>query len=237
MELKRERQLSVEADGVDSDEESATPDWRVRAGPRNRPTQKNMEEHEATHVPLRDRCTHFMMGSGRTHHHATKQSSEDETRRPIFAMDFYFMRMQPAVNSQTISEEEVTCTAVNEDRHRTGIGCVQNRVDEMYKAEVTTEDAVKGDKESNGLIENAVMQIRGIIRTIKRHTESVTQEPRSDESPTLPWLVEHAGCILSRSHKGRDGKTPSERLHWKCRRKNLFRLLRRCWQNKSPQIR
>ena len=34
---------------------------------------------------------------------------------------------------------------------------VQNRVAEMCKAEVTTEDAVQGNKESNGLIENAVM--------------------------------------------------------------------------------
>ena len=33
----------------------------------------------------------------------------------------------------------------------------RTRVAEMCKAEVTTEDAVKGDKESNGLIENAVM--------------------------------------------------------------------------------
>ena len=35
----------------------------------------------------------------------------------------------------------------------------RNRVAERCKAEVTTEDAVKGDKESNGLIENAVMLI------------------------------------------------------------------------------
>ena len=81
------------------------------------------------------------------------------------------------------------------------------------KAEVTTEDAVKGDRESNGLIENAVMLIRGIIQTIKCHIESRTQ----DESLILPCLVEHAGCILSRCRKGRDGKTPHERLHGKKR--------------------
>ena len=74
--------------------------------------------------------------------------------------------------------------------------------------QVITWDAMKGDKESNGFIENAVMLIRGIIRTIKCHIESSTQEPRSDESPVLPWLVEHAGCILSRCQQGRDGKTP-----------------------------
>ena len=91
----------------------------------------------------------------------------------------------------------------------------RNRVAEVCKAEVTTEDAVKGDKESNGLIENAVMLIRGIIRTIKCHIESRTQEPLSDNSPVMPWLVEHAGCILSRCQKGRDRKTPFERLHGK----------------------
>ena len=91
----------------------------------------------------------------------------------------------------------------------------RNREAEACKAEVTMEDAVKGDKESNGLIENAVMLIRGIIWTIKCHIESRTQEPLNDDSHVMPWLVEHAGCILSRCQKGRDGKTPFERLHGK----------------------
>ena len=41
------------------------------------------------------------------------------------------------------------------------------------------------------------------------------QEPLNDDSLVMPWLVEHAGCILSRCQKGRDGKTPFERLHGK----------------------
>ena len=68
----------------------------------------------------------------------------------------------------------------------------RNRVAAMCKGEVTTEDAVKGDKESNGLIENAVMLLRGIIRTIKCHIESRTQEPPSDHALVVLWLVEHA---------------------------------------------
>ena len=51
----------------------------------------------------------------------------------------------------------------------------RNRVAAICKAEVTTEDAVKGDIESNGVIENAVTLLRGIIRTIKCHTESRTR--------------------------------------------------------------
>ena len=78
----------------------------------------------------------------------------------------------------------------------------------MCKAEVTTEGAVKGDKKSNVLNEKTVMLISGVIRTSKCHNESSTQAPLSDESPILPRLMEHAGCILSRCQKGRDGKTP-----------------------------
>ena len=47
-----------------------------------------------------------------------------------------------------------------------------NSVAEMCKGEVTTLDAVKGDKPSNGLVENSVMLLRGVIRTIKCHIES-----------------------------------------------------------------
>ena len=91
----------------------------------------------------------------------------------------------------------------------------RNRVAAMRKAEVTTEDAVKGDKESNGPTDNAVMLLRGIIRTTKCHIASRTQEPLSDDSPVIPWLVEHAGGIVSRCQKGRDGRTPFERLQGK----------------------
>ena len=63
-----EDEMSVEGgDEVDGEEELATPDWRVRAGPRNRLTQKEREEHAA--LPFRDWRTHCMMGRGRTHHH------------------------------------------------------------------------------------------------------------------------------------------------------------------------
>ena len=48
---KTERQLKEEMEWT-AKRGLATPDWRVRAGPRNRPTQKEREEHEATHVPF-----------------------------------------------------------------------------------------------------------------------------------------------------------------------------------------
>ena len=91
----------------------------------------------------------------------------------------------------------------------------RNRVAENCNAEVTLEDAVKGDKPSNGLVENAVMLLRGVIRTMKCLVECCTQEELRKDSPVLQCMVAHAGSILSRCQKGRDGRTPFERLHGK----------------------
>ena len=218
-------------------------------------TKGEREEHEETHVPVRDWCAHCMMGRGRTHDHVAKQKSEDQSREPVIKMDYFFLRMEPAPNVRAISEESITCIAVKEDKHQNIMSSValkkvveepwtiervvrfidllgyreitlkidtepalvafRNRVAAMCKAEVATEDAVKGDKESNGLIENAMMLLRGIIRTVKCHIESRMQEPVNDDSPVMPWLVKHAGCILSKCQKGRDEKTPCERLQGK----------------------
>ena len=58
---ERDDMADEEGDKIDDEEELAAPDWRVRAGPRNKPTQREREEHEATHLPFRDWCAHCMM--------------------------------------------------------------------------------------------------------------------------------------------------------------------------------
>ena len=246
VEEERDEMSDGEGDEIDGEEELAAPDWRVRAGPRNKSTQREREEHEATHVPFRDWCAHCMMGRGRTYHHVAKQKSEDQSRRPIIAMESVFVKngicpecpsdlrgeggQTPKHHEQRGVEEgieepwtiervlkfidllgyrEITLKSDTEP----AIIAFRNTVAAMCKPEVTKEDAVKGDKESNGLIENAVMLLRGITRTIKCYIENRTQEPLSDDSPVIPCLVEHAECILSRCQKGRDGRT--QRLHGK----------------------
>ena len=49
---------------------------------------------------------------------------------------------------------------------------------------------MKGDRESNGLIENAVILVVGIIRA---NVVSSTQEPVGDES-LLWWSMQDASC-------------------------------------------
>ena len=83
----------------------------------------------------------------------------------------------------------------------------RNCAAENCNAEAVLEDAVKERSLQDGLVENEVMLLRGVISTIKCHVESCTQEELREDSPILPWLVEHAGSILSRCQKGRDGWT------------------------------
>ena len=120
-------------------------------------------------------------------------------------MDYLFTRIESAPNVQAISvalkkgvEEPWTIERVV--RFIDLLGCreitlksdtepamvaFRNRVAAMCKAAVTTEDAVKGDQESNGLIANAAMLLLGIIRKIKCHIESRTREPLNDDSPAM----------------------------------------------------
>ena len=216
--------------GGEGEGEVGTADWRVRAGPRNRPTAREKEEYEATTMPFRDWCAHCMMGRVRTHLHVLKKRSEDMSKRPIRAMDYHVLKPNSTANSQTIPDESVTRIAVKQDRHQkimssvvlkkriaelwpservarftNSLGCKEitlksdtelaiiafrNRVAENCNAEVTLEDTFKGDKPSNGLVENAVMLLRGVIRTIKCHVGSCTLEELREDSPILPRLVE-----------------------------------------------
>ena len=101
VEEERDEMSDEEGNEIDGEEDVAAPDWRVRAGPRNKPTHWEREEHEATHVPFRDWCVHCTVGRGRTHHHVAKHKSEDQSRRPIIAMDYFFMEWnQPRMFKQ-----------------------------------------------------------------------------------------------------------------------------------------
>ena len=245
VEEERDGMSDEEGNGIDGEEELAAPDWRVRAGPRNKPTQRERREREATHVPFRDWCVHCMMGRGRTYHHVAKQRSEDQSRRPLIAMDYFFNGISVAVKedrhpnimsgvamkkgfedpwtiervvrfNDLLGYREITLKSDIEP----AIVAFRSRVAAMCKAEVTTEDAVKGDKK---------------IKWAHRECDNAAARNRSNS--LVPRLVEHAGCIVSRAQKGRDRRTPFERFHGKKPTQESSRSERRCWQGKSPQIR
>ena len=171
------------------------------------------------------------------------------------------MKMESAPSVQAISKESIICVAVKEYRHQNIMSSValkkgvkepwtlervvqfiellgyleitlksdtepatiafRNRAAAMCKAEVTTDGNV----------------LRGIIRTIKCHIESRTQEPLSDDSLVIPWLVKHAGASCPGARKVETEGRYLRGCTARRRRNSLSRLERRCWQDKSPRIR
>ena len=91
----------------------------------------------------------------------------------------------------------------------------RNRVAENCKAEVALEDAVKGDKRSNGLVENAVMMLRGVIRTIKCHVESCTQEELREDSPDLAVVGGTCGEHFVQMPEGSRRSDAIRKIAWK----------------------
>ena len=50
VEEERDEMSDGEGDEIDGEEELAAPDWRVRAGPRNKPTQRERERSTKQHA-------------------------------------------------------------------------------------------------------------------------------------------------------------------------------------------
>ena len=72
-----------------------------------------------------------------------------------------------------------------------------------------------GDPQANGEAEASVKQAKGQARVLKYALERRLQEPITHDHPLLPWLIEHAGTVITVSRVGPDGKTPFERLKGK----------------------
>ena len=108
----------------------------------------------------------------------------------------------------------------------------RNRAAEMRSAEVTTEDAVNGHKESHGLIESAVMLIRDQNVTLRAaHKNHSATNHLFDRGW---WNMQDASCPDLR-------RVVTGRRHLKdctarSRHKNLSHLVRKCWQSKCPKI-
>ena len=63
------------------------------------------------------RSAHTVHDGQMSHSSVSMKGSEDLSRKPVTAMDYYFLKPNSTASSQTIPDESVTCIAVKEDRH------------------------------------------------------------------------------------------------------------------------
>ena len=123
------------------------------------------------------------------------------------------------------------------DDTETAIIAFRNRVAEVCKAEVTIEDAVKGDKQSNGLIENTVMLICGIHQN--QHMSHWHQHTRTTQGRHANAAVVGITCRMHPVQglkKVVTGRHHSSDCMARKRCTTLSHLVRKYWRRKSPRI-
>ena len=81
------------------------------------------------------------------------------------------------------------------------------------------ENSRVGDSDSNGKIERAIRDVKGMIRTLRSALEEKTGKTIRLDAAVVPWIVRHAAYILTRCKICPDGKTAMQKM--KGRRVNV----------------
>ena len=75
------------------------------------------------------------------------------------------------------------------------------------------ENSRVGDSDSNGRVERAIREVKGMVRTLRSHIEEKTGTTIHLDSPIVPWLVRHAGYLITRCKVRSDGKTAMQKMN------------------------
>ena len=81
------------------------------------------------------------------------------------------------------------------------------------------ENSKVGDSDSNGRIERAMREVKGMIRTLRSSIEAKTGGVIRLDAAIVPWIVRHAAYVISRCKIHPDGKTAMQKM--KGRRVNV----------------
>ena len=85
-------------------------------------------------------------------------------------------------------------------------------VKNSMQSDTILENSPKGDSQSNGAAENAVREAEGMKRTRKMSVEEKFRAVVDNKHVLLPWLVMHAGVMITRYETVHDGKTAYQRI-------------------------
>ena len=74
------------------------------------------------------------------------------------------------------------------------------------------EESRVGDSNSNGKVERSIREVKGLIRTLRADLQMKTGGEVKLDSPVVPWMVRHAGYVLTRCRILPCGRTAMHKL-------------------------
>ena len=95
---------------------------------------------------------------------------------------------------------------------KASIRALQERIKEAWSGEIILENSPVSSSQSNGVVEKAVQDVEGMVRTCIIALEARLKEKIQTDLPVMQWLIEHSADLIDRFRRGRtDGKTARER--------------------------
>ena len=91
------------------------------------------------------------------------------------------------------------------------------------------ENSRVGDSDSNGTIENAVSSVQGVARTLRIALEERIGQKIQASDPVIPWLIRHAGHLITRSWVRPNGKTAYQMIKGRRANSQLKELGEAVW--------
>ena len=89
---------------------------------------------------------------------------------------------------------------------------LQSRVKRGREEETVLLNSKVKDSQGNGVVEQAVQDFEGQLRTLKIALELRIGERIAPGSAVILWMVDYASEVLNRWRVDKDGKTP--RMQW-----------------------
>ena len=155
--------------------------------------------------------------------------SEQEKASPIFVLRDHSTRMTFAhmVEGKSTVQQEYSRylrSAVLKDINGMGhkkmvfkfdgepaCKALQEQVREGRDAITILENSPVDESQSNGVVEKAIQEVEGMVRTLKNALEERLRWRIEPDHPVLTWLVEWAATLINLYRVGKDGKTPVQR--------------------------
>ena len=248
---------------VDDDEEGVKPKFKSTEP---RPSKKEVEEHMMTHIPYRSWCPHCVRGKARAKYHKgvkdekhvpvvsmdymfmESQTTEDKGMPIMVVKDrdsgWLSARVVPKKGKHVYTMKEMSRLIDWLGYRRIILKTDQEPAIMEFKQcgkserpeEIMFEESPTYDSRANAEVERAIHTVQGQVRTLKDALEAGYGCELKPEDHIVPWMVMHAGSLISRYHKGQDALTAFRRLRGKEFRADVCEFGECVWYMKPGMV-
>ena len=109
---------------------------------------------------------------------------------------------------------------------------MMSRIKMLSGEQCTLEDTPVGESQSNGAVESAVKEIRGMYKTMRSDVETNYGKTIPGSHPIHTWAVRHASSTRFRESMGQDGRTAYSRIKGRNFNKEIVKIGECVWYMK-----